>query len=152
MEVKSNVLKIPVLLWRRLYSELRKRSKGRRESGAFLVGTGSRIRNFVCYDDVDPSALETGIVKINGAALVGLWEYCALHQIKVLADVHTHPGEWTEQSYSDQSNPIISQPGHVAIILPSFASRKWPSLTGAGIYEYRGDHRWKNGRIRISIL
>lgn len=152
MEVKSKVLKIPVLLWRRLYSELRKRGKGRRESGAFLLGTGSRICDFICYDDIDPTALETGIVKIHGAAFVGLWEYCALHQVKVLADVHTHPGAWTEQSHSDRSNPIVSQLGHIAIILPNFASRKWPSLQGAGIYEYMGDHRWKSGRIKISIL
>jgi hypothetical protein len=152
VEAKIKILKIHVLLWRRLYSELRKRSGGRRESGAFLLGTGSRICEFICYDDIDPTALETGIVKIKGVAFVRVWEYCALRQIKVLADVHTHPSDWTEQSYSDQSHPVVSQAGHIAIILPSFASRRWPSLRGAGIYEYLGEHRWKSGKVKISLL
>jgi hypothetical protein len=150
--MKNKVLEISVLLFHQLYSELRKRSEGKRESGAFLLGKGSRLCDFICYDDIDPTALETGIVKINGAAFVRLWEYCAFHQVKVLADVHTHPSEWTDQSWSDQSNPIVSQPGHVAIILPSFASRRWPSLKGAGVYEYQGNHQWKHGRVKISLI
>ena len=58
--MKKKALKIPFALWRRLYSELRRRSKGRRESGAFLLGQSSKVSAFICYDDLDPSALDTG--------------------------------------------------------------------------------------------
>jgi proteasome lid subunit RPN8/RPN11 len=150
--MKKKALKIPFALWRRLYSELRRRSKGRRESGAFLLGQSSKVSAFICYDDLDPSALDTGIVIIKGGAFVLLWDYCARHKLKVIGDIHTHPTNSTAQSCSDRSNPAVAQPGHVAVILPNFASRKWPSLRGAGIYEYLGQQEWRDGVVKITIL
>src|ERR1700688_543471 len=45
---------VPVLLWRRLIVQLRKRGKGRSESGAFLLApqnaSGGRVKAFICYD------------------------------------------------------------------------------------------------------
>lgn len=145
-------LKIPTMLWRRLFSELRRRSNGSRESGAFLLGRGRKVSRFICYDDLDPHALDSGIVRINGGAFVLLWDFCARHSHKVLADIHTHPSDWTEQSWSDRTNPVVAQAGHVAIILPCFAAAKRPSLKGAGIFEYLGDHQWRAGRVKLTIL
>lgn len=110
------------------------------------------MAKFICYDDLDPHGLDTGIVKINGGAFVLLWDFCAQHGLRVLADVHTHPEEWTGQSYSDRTNPVVAQAGHIAIILPHFASAKRPSLRGAGVYEYLGEHQWHDGLVKISIL
>jgi hypothetical protein len=148
----SPPLKIPVMLWRRLFTELRRRSGGHRESGAFLLGGKRKVSKVIYYDDIDPHALDTGIVKINGGAFVLLWDFCAQHGLRVLADVHTHPTEWTGQSYSDRTNPVVAQAGHIAIILPHFASAKRPSLRGAGMYEYLGDHQWRDGLVKLTIL
>ena len=67
-------------VWDAGVAELRRRTlNGRRESGAFLLGgktgrakTLRRIEEFVFYDDVDPEALSTGIVVIDGRKL---WVY-----------------------------------------------------------------------------
>lgn len=125
--------------------ELRRRSAGRRESGAFLLGSkGStrRIEEFVFYDDIDPNALKTGMVKIDGRRLGALWTHCRKTGHAVVADVHVHPGGF-QQSDSDRANPIIAESGHIAIILPHFAARA-TSPGGIGVYEYLGSRQWRD--------
>lgn len=132
-------------VWRAGVTELAKRAGGRRESGAFLLGTKARPRHvheFVFYDDIDPHALKTGIVLIDGRRLGKLWDHCRNTNRSVIADIHLHPGDF-QQSASDQANPVIAEVGHIAIILPSFG------LHGTrpgeiGIYEYLGSRQWKD--------
>ncbi len=95
-------------VWNAGVAELKRRAGGDRESGAFLLGSkdrARRIEEFVFYDDVDPDALRTGIVEINGRCLGALWAHCRKTGRKVVADVHVHPGGYL-QSPSDQANPI----------------------------------------------
>ena len=132
-------------VWRAGVSELRRRAAGRRESGAFLLGENGktrRIEEFVYYDDIDPSALETGIVEIDGRRLGDLWSHCRKTGRSVVADVHVHPDGFA-QSESDQANPIMAEMGHIAVILPQFATRA--TAPGAiGVYEYRGARQWRD--------
>lgn len=132
-------------IWRKGLVELKRRGEGRHESGAFLLGyiiSGRRaITDFVYYDDLDPRCLDAGGVIIDGTAYGMLWKYCRKTGLQVIGDVHTHPGRpW--QSPTDQKNPMIGNTGHIALIVPDYAER----LVGSadlGIYEYRGEHQWK---------
>ena len=134
------------LLWRRLCSALRQRGRAStRESGAFLLGRiepdGRRcITDYVLYDDVDPRCLDTGIVRFDGRHFGTLWAYCKARSLAVVADVHVHPGA-ADQSDSDRAHPMISQRGHIALILPNFAA---PPLRRAqvGLYKYQGAKQW----------
>ena len=133
-------------VWNAGVAELERRTlNGRRESGAYLLGSnrpdGSReISEFVFYDDIDPAALATGIVTIRQTALPRLWEVCRYRGLGVVADVHVHPYGYG-QSESDQANPVIPRIGHLALILPNFArGRPLPGLIG--MYEFLGDGRW----------
>lgn len=133
-------------VWRAGVEELRRRThNGRRESGAFLLGFDDRvtrrIQRFVFYDDVDPRALDSGIVHFDGSKFGRLWEICRTHDQGVVADVHVHPGGY-QQSASDQSDPVIPRAGHLALILPDFATRA-TDPGGIGMYEYLGNKRWK---------
>lgn len=133
-------------LWRRLCSVLRQRGRARtRESGAFLLGRlepdgRRRITEYVLYDDLDPACLDSGIVRFDGRYFGALWAHCKARGLAVLADIHVHPGA-ADQSDSDRTHPMISQRGHIALILPDFAA---PPLRRAavGIYEYHGAKRW----------
>ena len=132
-------------LWRRLVRNLRARGhKKSRESGAFLLGchryNRARIVDFVLYDDLDPHCLETGIVCFDGRYFGDLWAICQSRDLSVVADVHVHPGS-SAQSGSDRAHPMISRPGHLAVILPHFASS--PIQRGSiGIYRYLGGKQW----------
>ena len=133
-------------LWQTLTAKLRERGRGAsRESGAFLLGTRdagrAHIVDFVLYDDLDPHALDTGIVRFDGRHFGKLWDICKGRGLSVVADVHVHPGG-SYQSDSDQAHPMISRAGHIALILPDFA--KAPVRTETiGIYRYLSGKQWQ---------
>ncbi|MGB8356674.1 MAG: hypothetical protein WCD79_22440 [Chthoniobacteraceae bacterium] len=155
--MKNKALNISVWLWMALVRDLRKRGYGERESGAFLLAKhGSpQITKFICYDDLDPTALDSGIIVFHGAGFVPLWDYCNRNNMSVVADVHTHGDKWTGQSDSDRTHPMIGQKGHVSLIMPYFAQRNLLSLSGVGIYEYAGNHQWHTrpkGKLKLSLI
>lgn len=91
-----------VMLWRQLVADLRRRSAGRRESGAFLLGDiGDDVRtitDYVMYDTIDPHALDSGYVHVDGRHLGQLWDICRKRKTSVVADIHTHPGGYGQSA------------------------------------------------------
>lgn len=139
-------LTIARALWKTLVLDLRRRGDARRESGAFLLAPPGvrQVSAYLCYDDLDPTALDEGIIVFQGAGYVRLWDFCMERQLRVVADVHTHPDKWVEQSHSDRTHPMAGTPGHVALIVSHFACFNDHSLEGVGVYRYRGNHRWED--------
>ncbi len=145
-------------IWRQLIGELRQRGQGRRESGAFLLGDrhGGQacVRDFVCYDDLDPTALDQGYVTLHSRGLKALWAQCRARQLDVVADAHTHPGADTRQSTLDRRHPMIPVAGHLALIVPNFAVTSHWHLHGVGVHEYLGtgwhSHIAPQTRLRLS--
>ena len=138
-------------LWRRLWRALQGRGQGRRESGAFLLGYEDgngrrRIVDFVLYDALDPNCLDTGIIRFDGRFFGQLWEICRQRNLSVVADVHTHPGG-SAQSPSDRAHPMIARAGHLALIVPHYATGK-PNRVGLGMYRYCGAGRWESVSAR----
>ena len=134
-------------VWAAGVDELARRTRSStRESGAFLLGLDQnghrRILEFVFYDDIDPHALDTGIVHFHGNRLPKLWEHCRSRGYGVIADVHVHPGGYG-QSESDQADPVMPQAGHLAFIIPHFARRQ-TRPGGIGMYEYLGNGSWQD--------
>jgi proteasome lid subunit RPN8/RPN11 len=132
-------------VWKKLMKTLNRRGGGVRETGAFLLGKKDSkvISSFLCYNDLDPHALDSGIIIFNGDGYIPLWRHCSDHGLKVLADVHTHPDQWTGQSASDQHYPMIAQPGHIAFIVPYYATVPGQELEGVGIHEFLGNQQWR---------
>jgi hypothetical protein len=133
-------------VWNQGVDELRRRTGGRRESGAFLLGNikgrTRTMHKFLYYDDIDPICFAHGIVEFDGGKFGLVWKMCRELSMTVVADVHVHPSGYS-QSSSDRHNPIIAEAGHLALILPDFAARaRLPG--GIGIYEYLGSRQWHN--------
>src|SRR4051794_13396622 len=78
-------------VWKAGVKELRSRTEGRHESGAFLLGRtvlGKRsIERFAYYDDLDPESLKSGIVVFDGAGYGPLWALCKRLGLQVVADI-----------------------------------------------------------------
>ena len=134
-------------IWRRGLAEIASRGEGRHESGAFLLGhrdgLRGRVVRFAYYDDFDPTCLDSGIVIFDGAGFGPLWGLCRQTGLNVLADLHTHGGPGpARQSLLDRDNPMIAQLGHVALIVPNFATGF--RMRDIGVYEYLGSHKWRN--------
>lgn len=151
---------IPILLWRRLIIQLRKKGHGHSESGAFLLtpkdAVAARVTSYICYDDLDPEAYQGGAIAFHAVGHAALWEHCRKQTLRVIADVHTHPGRGTAQSCTDQQNPMIPLQGHTALIVPNFAHTAWWTLDDVGIYEYLGAFKWRShiagsGKRRVAL-
>jgi hypothetical protein len=138
-------ISISMWMWHRLVRTLRARGEQRRESGAFLLAPQGdrRVCEFISYDDLDPNAFDTGEIHIEGSAFVKLWRHCEATHRQVIADVHTHPDEWVGQSGSDKYYPTVPVDGHVALIMPAYATKTGLSLDGIGIYRCGGDGKWR---------
>lgn len=91
-DASTETIRVPILLWMCLILALRRRGQGRGESGAFLLGmrngNGGRVTKYVCYDDLDPGAHQSGAIAFHAAGLAALWSFCREHKLEVLADVH----------------------------------------------------------------
>lgn len=152
-------LRIPRIKWLQLLYELKCKGAGYRESGAFLLGKlGDRkVCHYICYDELDENAFSSGCIVLRKIAWIRLWDYCAKNKMHVLADVHTHPSQWTSQSHSDKHNPMVSQSGHIALIVPNYAKHWWRGLRGVGIHEYISNNSWniwaeKSGKVKLVLL
>lgn len=130
--------------WNDLIAELGRRAGGVREAGAFLLTAGeeraAKVRRFVYFDDVDPTCL-TGGISMRSSAFGALWDICAAERMRVVADVHTHPGVFVDQSDIDRANPMIATAGHIAVIVPDLA-RRAIAPSECGVHIYRGAHTW----------
>lgn len=134
------------VLWHCLLRNLRKRGYRRsRESGAFLLGYHhngrTRIVDFVLYDDLDSSCLNSGIVRFDGSNFGKLWTICRDRKLTVVADIHVHP-RGARQSQLDRDHPMIAREGHFSFILPNFAAGRI-SRRDIGMYRYLGGKRWQ---------
>jgi len=112
----------------------------------FLLGKekGGRleVKDAIYYDELDPHAYSTGICILHGDSFAKLWAICRERSLTVVADAHTHRFA-ALQSHDDRTNPMVARSGHVAIIVPGYA--RPPVLqSDLGIYEYLGEHAWKN--------
>jgi hypothetical protein len=104
-------------------SELGRRSMHEREAGAFLLAPhGSQhVTAVAYYDDLDPSSL-TGGITFHANGYSRLNELCRERGLRVLADIHLHPGQWTGQSHVDAAHPMVARAGHLALIAPHYGS------------------------------
>ena len=144
MPTDQRQLRIQRALWSELLAQLHKRSAGMRESGAFLLGrhddAGRTVTELLFFEALEPRAYDHGIVELSSQAYRKLWAYCRTQFLRVVADVHVHPGS-ARQSTIDRRNPLVAVAGHISIILPNFARprvRRW----SVGVYEYLGEHQW----------
>ncbi len=139
-------LRFDHVVWTTMIDELRRRGGGRREAGAFLLGSRDgeqrRVVRVVYLDDLDPDCL-VGNIHLHGDAYSALWTLCDREQRRVIGDIHTHPGTSVKQSRTDQDNPMVARRGHLALIAPDFATRA-VSPRELGVHEYLGEDGWRS--------
>lgn len=144
----GEVLFIPALLWWRMMRQIRRRGRGVRESGAFLLGRrsrgGAKVTAFVLYDDLQLDCLDTGIVILRSTAFKALWRRCRELRLEVLADSHTHGDAHPRQSAIDKAHPLITTAGHISLILPLFATVLGWKFRNVAVCEYAGNYQWRD--------
>lgn len=128
-----------------MIGELARRGNGDRESGAFLLSPredGGAVTQVAYLDDLDPGSL-VGSIHLHRPAYGRLWSLCDRESLRVVGDVHTHPGADVRQSSIDRDNPMVARAGHLAIILPNFARGRIRPRE-IGVHEYLGELGWRS--------
>jgi len=147
-EKPAEVLLMPVILWWRLLRDLRRRGGGVRESGAFLLGRRTsgraKVLAYALYDDLEPTALDTGIVILRSGGFKALWKRCRELRMDVVADTHTHGDKHPQQSSIDKAHPLITTAGQISLILPSFARTLGWKFRNVAVCEYTGNYSWRD--------
>ena len=141
------LLVINTALWQEIVAELGRRGlNGQRESGAFLLTESPGDQQYVTqveyFDDLDPNCL-VGSIHFHQSGYRQLAKLCNRAGLRVVADVHTHPGINVAQSYTDQSNPMVARPGHIAIIVPNYGTRP-VNTREIGVHQYEGQLGWQS--------
>ena len=137
-------------LWQDLVRGLAERTLGVREAGAFLLACRDAgdiaVSRVVFFDDLDPECL-TGNISLGAGVFGRLWDLCSADGLRVIADVHTHPGSFVAQSSIDQANPMVAVAGHIAIVVPHLAHGV-VTPRACGVHIYLGNHRWQSAYDR----
>jgi hypothetical protein len=133
-------------LWAQLVDELSRRGRGDRESGAFLLspraGDARTVTAVAYLDDLDPASLVGGI-HFHRDGFGALWSICDRDAVRVVGDVHTHPGTIVRQSHIDQANPMLARVGHMALVMPDFAQGSVVPRR-VGVHEFLGEAGWRS--------
>jgi hypothetical protein len=138
-------------LFTHLVGELARRGKGKRETGAFLLARaghpqgGSRRPRIVAvayYDDLDPGCL-TGGITFTADGYTALAALCRRDGLRVVADIHTHPGRNVRQSPTDAAYPMRAMTGHIALIAPRYASGV-TSPADLGVHVLQAAGQWQS--------
>jgi proteasome lid subunit RPN8/RPN11 len=81
--------------------------------------------------------------KLPAESMRLLMEHLRSTRRKVVAQIHTHPGE-AFHSEADAEWAIVRHVGALSLVLPRFAERTTPSrfLDEVMIYEYSSDRQW----------
>ena len=147
-------LMISLAFWRVLTTELDRRGNGERESGAFLLAPPDvrHVCRAVYYDDLCPRCLDEGFIRFDSAGYVGLSQICQATGLRVVADVHTHPSKWTNQSRADGEHPMMARVAHIGLIVPHFAQRTRTNLNGVGAFAYQGQGDWTSCKEQIRLV
>lgn len=146
---------IEMSFWDELYEQLGRRGNDETESGAFLLGKEGTpdITDVLYYDDLEPGCLDSGGVHITNRAFIRLSDYCLDKALVVKADIHTHPGRLTGQSFIDRENPMIKVKGHIGLIVPFFAWPRKCDMNLLGIHEFLGQgFKWKSYKYSDGLL
>lgn len=113
-----------------MMTTLAAQSEGRREAGAFLLAAndpsgrdsaGARVVAVEYYYDLDPASL-TGGITFHASGYSRLNRICREQALRVVGDIHLHPGSSTQQSQLDADQPMVARAGHLALIAPAFGA------------------------------
>ena len=127
---------LPLTLCLRVWSGLVARSDGHRESAAILLGRSDGSDDFaldaVFHHDLDDDRGEALYVELTELGKTRLYDRLAAQAQRIVALVHTHPGNWVGLSEVDRENQICSRVGVWSIVLPNYAAgpMKMPASWG----------------------
>jgi hypothetical protein len=83
-----------------------------------------------------------GGVRLDTRVLLNLCEELEKRDLLLLAQVHTHPGDFGH-SLGDERRALSYRIGYISVVIPNFALHDIHDLSTCYVYEYVGNWKWK---------
>ena len=83
-----------------------------------------------------------GGVRLDTRMLLKLSEELEKRDLLLLAQVHTHPGNFGH-SLGDEKRALSYRLGYISMVVPNFALSDTRDLSTCYVYEYMGNWKWK---------
>lgn len=107
--------------------------------GGYFTSDGEAQVVTALYPEI---VTEFGCVHLDIHALSSLHNQLRSQDQVLLAELHTHPPGAGGQNEVDASNPAVTYPGFISIIVPEFAFPRFYDLRNTYIYEYVDSNSW----------
>jgi hypothetical protein len=131
---------VPDAIWKRML-DVFVRNRGDYEQVAYLDGyTCSEVLGVATTLTFPLARSQALHFVVTADAMSAAGKHLRAHRMRRLAQVHTHPAEWTGHSPFDDERAYSQRPGAVSIVLPHYARRR-PSPSEAGIH-VRAEQGW----------
>jgi hypothetical protein len=79
--------------------------------------------------------------QVSSSSMSAAGQHLRAMRMRRLAQVHTHPADWTGHSMYDDERAYSQRAGALSIVLPGYA-RERPRLAGAGVH-LREEQGWR---------
>jgi proteasome lid subunit RPN8/RPN11 len=123
---------------------LRSCGQGRRECVVYWPAAG----NGQVVAPIHPRHLASSRgYEVDGAWVTNFFLELARRSERVVAQVHSHPGDWVEMSEVDDAYVLLPSPGFLSIVVPRFG--RVTDTTGWGIWTLSAEGAWvdANGEV-----
>jgi hypothetical protein len=134
------MITIPETIWASMLSEFAK-EKLQVEQVCYLDGVTVEDGGIVTTMTIPNAKLESGRFHVVPDAMNEAGKHLRALRFRRLAQVHTHPTEWTGHSPWDNEWAYSQLPGAISIVLPHFG-RTQPRLEQAGVH-LRSSAGWR---------
>ena len=126
------MITIPECFWSRMLDEFSKDTRQVEQVCYFdgVVVDTSGVVTTLTFPRADNHA---GRFNVSAEAMSEAGKHLRQYRLRRLAQVHTHPTEWTGHSPWDDELAYSQMPGAISIVLPQFG-RSRPSLQDAGCH------------------
>ena len=143
--MSSHIVRIKSDLWKLTWEGLSKRSDGRIESLCIWAGQRSPdvsvVTEVIFLDGIEGVEGFALFHRITREATAQIFAILKDKGLQIVADVHTHPGDWVGLSDTDREHPLEYRVGFISIVLPYFG-RTDPMQEDIGMHRYEGNHQW----------
>lgn len=126
------MITIPEHFWSRMLDEFAKELRSV-EQVSYFDGVAIDGGGIVTTLTIPNARLHEGRFEVTPDAMSQAGKHLRQHHLRRLAQIHTHPTDWTGHSSWDDARAYSQMPGAISVVLPNFG-RSRPALEEAGVH------------------
>lgn len=113
---------------------------GRHEGIVFWAGRREDNDQLIAAAIVPAALHGIGFVHVSALAVGQAARQARHSRLAILAQIHSHPGGWTDHSDGDDRMVLLPHEGMFSIVVANYGDGGITAGQGAGLHQYQGGH------------